>query len=142
MPKPELLYGTKAVSRATGASLRQLQWQAERGVILTTVIDHKRLYRFRDALYVRLIVVLDSKHLTLRRAARALSQLKGDLDLMRCVDARAILFVGYSSSKIRLVSRAGVLDVLLEAKEPFVAVNPFLESRQLVKALKGKEVLQ
>lgn len=138
MPELEPLYPTKTVSAATGASERQLQCWDETKVLLPVSINgHKRLYRFRDALYALLIMVLLSKHLTLKRSAQALSQLKGEYDLMRRADSdTCILLIGYGSNDVRMTSQAGVAYWLLESDEPLVAVDLHEESMRLAEALR------
>ena len=120
----EPLYQTKTVAAATGATERQLQCWDETKVLSVPVVKHERRYRFRDALYAVLIMVLLAKHLTLKRAAQALSQLKGEYDLMRCVDSDyCIMLIGYASGDVSVVSAAGVVFVLLECDEPMIVVD-------------------
>ena len=132
----ERLYQTKAVSAATGATERQLQCWDETKVLPVPVVKHERRYRFRDALYAGLIMILLSKHLTLKRSAQALSQLKGEHDLMRCVDSdNCIMLIGYGSNDVRITSHAGIEFVLLESDEPLLAVDLYVASVALAEAL-------
>ena len=136
MPEPEPVYGTEAVRAATGATRRQLQWWDERGLVEVPINGAKRLYRFRDALYARLLVVLTAKHLTLRRAAQALSQLTGDNDLMRCVDSDVcVMLIGYATGDVEITSHAWLVFALFESDEPLVAVDLRAESMRLAEAL-------
>lgn len=43
--EPERYFATKEVSKLTGATLRQLQWWAETGVILARVAGHERRWK-------------------------------------------------------------------------------------------------
>ena len=134
--EPEPFYPTKMVSAATGATARQLQCWDETKVLSVRVVKHERRYRFRDVLYAGLLMILVStKHLTLKRSAQALSQLKGEYDLMRCVDRRDILLIGYGSNDVELICGAGVLDALLESNEPILAVDLYVVSMRLAEAL-------
>ncbi len=135
----EPLYQTKMVAAATGASERQLQWWDETKVLIpVSITDHKRFYRLGDALAARIIVLLGGKHVSLRQSGEILKELRnGHGDLMRVADSNChVLLVSTSGSPwMQLVSRAAVLDTLLDSEEPVVAVDLRYLAAELARAL-------
>lgn len=138
MPELEPLYQTDSVAAATGATPRQLQWWDEQKILPVPVIDHKRLYRFRDAFTARVILRLGAKHITLRQSGEILTALSnGGGDLMRAAySSDHILLIGTKTLDVRLTSRGLCYDVLLETEEPMVALDLREEAGGLEKALR------
>jgi DNA-binding transcriptional MerR regulator len=65
-----LPYTTKQISEITGASLRQLQWWDENGVVKPMIVDHKRQYSARDAIVVAIIMELRQRGVSWEIAKR------------------------------------------------------------------------
>lgn len=66
--EPRMAFSTQDVSKLAGASLRQLQWWDEQGVVSPVHHGHRRLYSRLEVVQVSLIVDLRRKGLSLKKA--------------------------------------------------------------------------
>jgi len=70
---PEGSYTTLQVSLMSGASLRQLQWWDDHGILCPPVVAHMRLYTANEASNARRIVQLRKAGVSLKQVRNLLS---------------------------------------------------------------------
>ncbi len=71
------MYSTLDVTGLTGASLRQLQWWDEQGVVRPMQKGQRRLYSSFDVLQVAMIMGLRNKGMSLQKVRQVLGKLGG-----------------------------------------------------------------
>jgi DNA-binding transcriptional MerR regulator len=140
-PLAEQVYGTQAVSDATGASLRQLQcWDQDGQVPATVNRKHKRLYSFDKALQIRAIILLKEKSFNLWRAGRivrAVTREHGaDLWDLECgADKRGWLLVDTLGAFELNDDPSRIVRRLKDWEHPIVAVDLSHEAHRLAERL-------
>jgi len=108
---PPGFYRTAEVSRLAGVSERQLQWWDEQGVLSPSQQGHMRIYSQDELRWVRMVVALRSKGISLRecRYALKLKPLPG-------------VIVGFRRTWKRFTEYSDALEFAINAKHPVVLV--------------------
>ena len=122
---PEPAYSSLDVTTLTGASLRQLQWWDEQGVVTPMQIGHRRLYNAVEVLQVSLIMGLRRKGMSLQKIRRVLGHLSEEkgghfIDLHR--EGEDVILLTDGELVHVETSAQQIVEILKESDLPIIAL--------------------
>ena len=118
-------YTSLDVSRASGVSLRQLQWWDEQGVVSPNHTGHKRLYSQEEVIEVAVIAELRRKGFSLQKIRRVLKFLGKEMSkgLFDSVKNGAEIHLLTDGRAIHLEANdRDIVHILKNAKHPMISV--------------------
>ncbi len=122
---PTETFSSLDVSRATGVSLRQLQWWDEQGVVSPVQRGHKRLYQLHEVVEIAMITELRRKGISLQKIRRVLRFLQKELGkgLFEAVENGSEVHLLTDGKNLFLEDdHRNIVDILKNAHQPMISV--------------------
>jgi len=122
---PAETFSSLDVSRATGVSLRQLQWWDEQGVVSPVQRGHKRLYQLHEVVEIAMITELRHKGISLQKIRRVLRFLQKELGkgLFDAVENGSEVHLLTDGKNLFLEDdHRNIVDILKNAHQPMISV--------------------
>lgn len=118
-------YSSNEVSKATGVSLRQLQWWDEQGVVSPVQRGHRRMYQLHEVIEVSLITELRSKGISLQKIRKVLGFLKNELGskFIEAIQGGGEVHLLTDGENLYLESNhKTIVDILKNSRQPLIGV--------------------
>ena len=126
------------VSKASGVSLRQLQWWDEQGVVSPTHSGHRRLYQQEEVIEVAVIAELRRKGFSLQKIRRVLKFLQKEMGkrLFESVKNGAEIHLLTDGKNIYLEDNdRRIVNILKHARQPMISVCVSDQIKRLTAAM-------
>lgn len=119
-----MTFTTGHVAAMSGASLRQLQWWDERGVVRPEHDGHKRIYDSTQAALCIVTMELRNRGLTLQRSRRLIRQIERVLNVW--VPATVATFLVTNGKTVSTITDLAELERWRESPVYLVYLNPIM----------------